>query len=86
MVFRDVKYFYNNKRRLDVQPPFVSLVMLCSSRGAKFSIQNLEFRILLNHLHTTLDELAEGFTLEHTVTQEGKVDELVEHLVVLGKV
>ena len=39
-----------------------------------------------NHLHTTLDELAQCLTLEHAVTQEGKVDELVQHLVVLGEV
>ena len=42
--------------------------------------------ILFYKVHTTLDELAEGLTFEHAVTQEGKVDELVQHLVVLGEV
>ena len=42
--------------------------------------------LLLYKVHTTLDELAQCLTLEHAVTQEGKVDELVQHLVVLGEV
>ena len=42
--------------------------------------------LLLYKVHTPLDELAQCFTLEHSVAQEGKVDELVQHLVVLGEV
>ena len=42
--------------------------------------------LLLYKVHTTLDELAQCLTFEHAVTQEGKVDELVQHLVVLGEV
>ncbi len=69
--WRNLKKKSKGKRRLDRS----SLLFLLSVVFSKS-----------NHLHTTLDELAECFTLEHTVAQEGKVDELVQHLVVFGEV
>ena len=39
---------------------------------------------MLNEFDAAADEVVEGFATEQTVLQEGEVDELVNHLVVLG--
>ena len=40
--------------------------------------------VLLNHIHTSLQESIERSALQHTVLQQGEVDELMNDIVVLG--
>ena len=40
--------------------------------------------VLLDHIHTSLQESVERSTLQHAVLQQGKVDELMNNVVVLG--
>ena len=39
---------------------------------------------LLNHVNASLEECVERCTLQHTVLKQGKVDELVNNVVVLS--
>ena len=40
--------------------------------------------VLLNHIHASLQESIKRSTLQHTVLQQGEVDELMNDVVVLG--
>ena len=39
---------------------------------------------LLDHIHTSLEESIERSTLQHTILQQGEVDELMNDIVALG--